>query len=63
MVASQASLSLGCPHKNTGLPFPAPGDLPIPGIEPMSPALASGLFSEPRPSTVATQIKFYITLW
>jgi len=24
----------------SGLPFPSPGDLPIPGIEPGSPALA-----------------------
>ena len=31
----------------SGLPFPAPGDLPDPGIEPMSlvfPALAGGFF-------------------
>ena len=27
------------PGKNTGLPFPSPGDLPDSGIEPMSPAL------------------------
>jgi len=26
------------------LPFPSPGDLPDPGIEPMSPALAGGFF-------------------
>ena len=32
----------------TGLPFPSPGDLPDPGIEPGSPALeANGLTSEP----------------
>ena len=31
------------PGKNTGvgLPFPSPGDLPDPGIEPMSPASPS----------------------
>ena len=29
-----------------GLPFPTPGDLPDPGIEPVSPALA-GRFSKP----------------
>ena len=28
-----------------GLPFPSPGDLPDPGIEPMSPALAGGFFT------------------
>ena len=27
------------PDKNTGLPFPSPGDLPGPGIEPRSPSL------------------------
>ena len=32
----------------SGLPFPAPGDLPYPGIEPGSPALqADALLSEP----------------
>ena len=38
------------PGKNTGewLPFPSPGDLPDPGIEPVSltsPALAGGFFT------------------
>ena len=28
----------------SGLPFPSPGDLPGPGIEPMSPALAGRFF-------------------
>jgi len=27
------------------LPFPSPGDLPNPGIEPKSPALAGGFFT------------------
>ena len=32
----------------SGLPFPSPGDLPDPGIEPRSPALqANSLISEP----------------
>ena len=32
----------------SGVPFPSPGDLPDPGIEPMSPALyADALPSEP----------------
>ena len=32
----------------SGLPFPSPGDLPYPGIEPKSPALqADSLLSEP----------------
>ena len=29
----------------SGLPFSPPGDLPHPGIEPMSPALAGGFFT------------------
>ena len=29
----------------SGLPFPSPGDLPDPGIEPVSPALAGGFFT------------------
>ena len=34
----------------SGLPFPSPGDLPYPGIEPGSPTLqADALPSEPRP--------------
>ena len=32
-----------------GLPFPPPGDLPNPGIEPMSPALARGFFTTEPP--------------
>ena len=41
-VAHQASLSTGFPGQEywSGLPFPPPGDLPDPGIEPESPALA-----------------------
>ena len=29
----------------SGLPFPSPGDLPHPGIEPLSPALAGRFFT------------------
>ena len=40
-VARQASLSMGFSRQEywTGLPFPSPGDLLDPGIEPGSPAL------------------------
>ena len=40
-VAHQAPLSMGFPRQDywSGLPFPSPGDLPNPGIEPVSPAL------------------------
>ena len=33
----------------SGLPFPSPGDLPHPGIEPESPALAGGFFTTESP--------------
>ena len=38
-VAHQASLSMGFSRQQywSGLPFPSPGDLPNPGIEPTSP--------------------------
>ena len=41
MSCSQLGFSVhgNSPGKNTGLPFPSPGDLPDSGIEPMSPAL------------------------
>ena len=39
-VACQAPLSMGFSRKEcwSGFPFPPPGDLPNPGIEPVSPA-------------------------
>ena len=39
-VALQAPLPVGFPRQEqwSGLPFPSPGDLPNPGIKPMSPA-------------------------
>ena len=49
-VACQAPLSMGSSRQEywSGLPFPSPGDLPDPGIEPRSPALkADSSPSEP----------------
>jgi len=48
--AHQAPLSIGFFRKEywSGRPFPSPGDLLKPGIEPMSPALA-GRFSTAEP--------------
>ena len=49
-VAHQAPPSMGFSKQEywSGLPFPSPGDLPNPGIEPTSPALqADTLTSEP----------------
>ena len=43
-VACQAPLSMGFLRQEyrNGLPFPSPGDLPDPGIKPISPALPGG---------------------
>ena len=49
-VAHQASQSMGFSRQEywSGLPFPSPGDIPDPGIEPRSPTLqADALTSEP----------------
>ena len=49
-VAHQAPPSMGFSRQEywSGLPFPSPGDLPHPGMEPRSPALkADALPSEP----------------
>ena len=35
----------------SGLPFPSPGDLPDPGIEPGSPALGADAFTSEPPGT------------
>ena len=46
----------------SGLPFPSPGDLPNPGIEPTSPALqADALISEPPGEIVDEIIKRVFT--
>ena len=46
-VAHQAPQSTGLSRQEywSGLPFPSPGYLPDPGIEPRSPALAGGYFT------------------
>ena len=49
-VACQAPLSMGFLRQEywSGLPFPFPGDLPHPGVEPVSltsPALVGGFFT------------------
>ena len=50
-VAIQAPLSLGFSRQEywSGLPFPSSGDLPNPGIEPLSPALAGVFFTSEPP--------------
>ena len=46
-VVHQAPLSMGFSRQEywSGLPFPPPGDLPDPGMELMSPALAGTVFT------------------
>ena len=46
-VARQALLSFEISRQEywSGLPCPPPGEIPDPGIEPESPALAGGFFS------------------
>ena len=49
----QAPLSMGFPRLKhwSGLPFPSPGNLPDPGIEPASPALAGRFFTTEPPGS------------
>ena len=50
-IAQQAPPSMGFSRQEhwSGLPFLSPGDLPNPGIEPMSAALAGGFFTTELP--------------
>ena len=50
-VAHQAPLSMRLSRQEywSGLPFPPPGDLPSPGIEPTSPALTGEFFTTEPP--------------
>ena len=50
-IACQAPLSMGSSRQEhwSGLPFLPPKDLPDPGIEPASPALAGGFFTTELP--------------
>ena len=70
-VAHQASLSMGFSKQAywSGLPFPSPGDLPNPGIEPRSPVLQAdslpqsyrgigAMYQTPRSVHEATCVSF-----
>ena len=66
-VAHQAPLSKGFSRQEywRGLPFPSPGDLPDPGIEPTFPALqVDSLLSEPpgKPQECSYIIVIYILM-
>ena len=62
--AHQAPLSMGFPRQEywCGLPFPSPGDLPEPGIEPASPALAGKFFTMEPPGTLESHVTDAISL-
>ena len=55
-VAHQAPPSMGFSRQEywSGLPFPSPGDLPNPGIEPRSPALQSDALTSELPGKQKT---------
>ena len=59
IIALQAPLSMGFSQQEywSGLPCPPPGDLPDPGIEPASPALAGGFFTTEPPGKPIKQDK------
>ena len=50
-IAHQAPLSMGFPRQEylSGLPFPPPGYVPNPVIQPASPTLAGGFFTAEPP--------------
>ena len=50
-VAHQDLLFMGFPRQDywSGQPFPSPGDLPDPGIEPVSPALQADCLPSEQP--------------
>ena len=59
---------MGFPRQEcwSGLPFPSPGNLPNPGIDPASPVLADRFFTtEPpgKPMVVPTVIPFLIEIY
>ena len=62
-VAHQAPLSAGFPRQEywSGLPFPSPGNLPYPGIESTSPALAGGFFTTEQLGTPDVTVSMWQT--
>ena len=54
-IAPQSPLSIGFSRQEfwSELPFPSPGDLPDPGIEPRSPILATGFFTTEPLGTIS----------
>ena len=64
IVACQASLSVGFPWQEwSGLLFLFPGDLPDPGTEPVSPALAGRFFITKSPGKPCVYIYPHIKIY
>ena len=63
-VAYQAPPSMGFSRQEywSGLPFPSPGDLPNPGIEPVSPALQTDTLPSEPPGKPCTSLVMLITV-
>ena len=62
-ILHEAPLSMGFLRQEycSGLPFPSPGDLADPGIEPVSPTLAEGFFTaEPLGKPPRISSAYYI---
>ena len=59
--AHQAPLSMRFPKQEywSGLPRPPPGDLPDPGIEPMSPALVGRFFTTAPPGKLSIKRRLF----
>ena len=59
-VAHQAPPSMGFSRQEywSGLPFPSPGDLPDPGIEPRSPTLQADTLTSEPPGKPTTNFKW-----
>ena len=62
-IAYQALLSMGFSRQEywSGLPFPSPGDLPNPGIEPGSPALQTDALPSEPPGKPLNLLKWPVT--
>ena len=63
-VARQVPLSMGFPRHDywSGLPFPPPGDLPDPGIEPVTPAVAGRFLTTEPPGTPCHWDSYWLIL-
>ena len=62
IVAHQTPPSMGFSRQEywSGLPFPSPGDLPNPGLEPGSPALLAGSVPFEPPGKSGNDLKSYL---